>query len=182
MQAHVDEQATIARTMVLRDPLLIFFGKRQIIVGHAWLRTHHTIAQVALHTRIEHCTRSRIGAEVHIREGDHAKAQHLGNAEQRSVIGRILRDMRLEREDSFIEPAIERQIIPAATQECHGNMRMRVVECWHQELAAAINRAIEGAFGLRELEMRDSTARHTYISVRDGLPFFGQDRDVLEEQ
>ena len=48
MQAHVDEQAAIARAMILRDPLLVLFGKRQIVVGHAWLRAHHAIAQVAL--------------------------------------------------------------------------------------------------------------------------------------
>ena len=98
------------------------------------------------------------------------------------MVGCFRIDMRLEWEDGFVEPAIERQIIPAATQERHGNVCVRVVECRHQELSATIDHAIEGALWLRKLKMRDRAVCHAHIGMRNGLSFFGQDRDVFEEQ
>ena len=55
------------------------------------------------------------------------------------MIDIILRKLCLHREDLFVQPLIERQIIGPGAQERHGGVCVRILKSGHQEISVTVD-------------------------------------------
>ena len=96
-------------------------------IGAAAVEIDHTIAQHGTDTAIHNAFSQTIHPEIHIIEGSGAVTKHFHDAKIRSCAYGIIGQMLFDREDRFIQPTIQREIVADAAKKCQLNTDSRKI-------------------------------------------------------
>ncbi len=143
--------------------------------------------QAGANAAFAHGIGHRVGEPVHIAEGRHAGAQHLGNTEQRRPVDILRRQPGFHRPDFFPQPTHQRQVIGGAAEERHPQVRMRIDEPGDGHHAARIQHLVPLAHGWRILlraNINNARIGNDHCSVLDEgeIVIHGDDGGVLYVQ
>ena len=106
---------------------------------------------------------------VHIERRRDAAGHVFEHGKLRQIVHLALGEVRLHRKAVLVQPLMQRLVVRKRAQKRHGGMRVRVLEARQQQIAAAVDLAVErGRLGaVRIAHQRDAIALYPKFALDD---------------
>ena len=137
MDVVVHADTPVLRAVVLLDDALHLLA-HGVFRKRLRLEVKHALADVHLHMGLAHRLHALVGGIIHVRRADRAVARHLGKGELGRPVVVFGRHLPLEGPHEVVEPFLQGHVLRVAAQKRHRQVRVRVVERWHEQTAATV--------------------------------------------
>ena len=148
-------QAAFARRVFRVEPELVRDERAEMVIRLMVAAKLLGAARKIIDTAAQHDAEPRLGARlghlfrehVHVKCRRDAAREVFENRQARQRPDVRGRELRLHRENLFIEPFVERQVVGQRPQKGHRRMRVRVFKAGHQDVARRVDRAVKRLVG-----------------------------------
>ena len=168
VNAQVNLQSAITCVLITRKQVAIVLVGGSLLVI-AVIKDGQSTAQVALDARFQNGIRHGLAEKVHVGERYRTKTQHFGNGQTGCRCDGCVAELVLKRENTLVQPALQRQVLTVTAQQSHGCMRVRVDHTGHEQLALSIISLTKILGRTLGTDIRDLVRLDAYIlAVLDG--------------